>query len=221
MAGHSQWSNIKFRKEKQDAKKNKIFTKFSREIYLYAKGDPDPKSNPSLRNAILQAKSNEVPNHVIDKSIRKAIDRGQQGEEVIYECVQGNYAFIVIANTDNKTRTSAEVKEVLKKNNASIGKCSYLFEQVYMIKIPVSEIEDSVLSICTKLEEQEDSYLLFFSREDASMAYDLLRELLIFAKFIFRPVDLMEMNAEGENIINELEELDDVYQVFSNISEVF
>jgi transcriptional/translational regulatory protein YebC/TACO1 len=217
MAGHSQWNNIKFRKAKQDAQKSKVFTKFSKEIYLYAKSDSNPNTNPSLKNIISQARASEVPTHIIEKAIKKACEKEQEGFECTYECIQGNNAFIVRAITNNKARTAAEVKEILRDHSARIGKCQYLFDQVYLIKTPVHDLNEEVLSLCQRIEEQEKSYYLFFNQENASEVYSILKNVLIFAKPIFIPYSIVESNDEGECLLNALEELQDVYQVFSNL----
>lgn len=216
MAGHSQWNNIKFRKAKQDAQKSKIFSKFSKEIYLYAKNDPDPKTNPSLRNIINQAKDSEVPNHIVEKAIKKASEKGQEGSEVIYEAIQGNYAFIILAITNNKARTAAEVREILRNHNASIGKCQYLFESLYLIQTPPHELSDRIIELCERMEEQYGNYYLFFAQNNASEAYAILKDILLTAKLIFVPSNVIESAKESENLLNDLEELEDIYQVFCN-----
>lgn len=217
MAGHSQWNNIKFRKARQDAQKSKIFTKFYKEIFFFAKYDPNPESNPSLRNSILQAKSNEMPNSIIEKAIRKAHEKNQVGQEVVYECIQGQNAFIILAITNNRTRTAAEIKEVLRNHHAVISKCQYMFEKMYMIKIPSTKFYDEVLSLCKKIEQNQEFYYLFFDYNDASKAYSIMKDFLIFAKVVFIPLEVIEPTVNSEALLEELEILEDVYEVHCNI----
>ena len=114
MAGHSQFKNIMYRKGAQDAKRAKIFAKLAREITVAAKsGLPDPKQNPRLRNAILNARNENMPNDKIKKAILKASsnDASDNYNEIRYEGFGNNGISIIIeALTDNKNRTASEVR---------------------------------------------------------------------------------------------------------------
>ena len=137
MAGHSQFKNIMHRKGAQDAKRAKIFAKLAREITVAAKsGLPDPKQNPRLRNAILNARNENMPNDKIKKAILKASsnDASNNYNEIRYEGFGNNGISIIIeALTDNKNRTASEVRAILTKNGGNLGETgsvAFNFKQV-------------------------------------------------------------------------------------------
>lgn len=125
MSGHSKFSNIKHKKERSDAAKGKIFTKLGRELAVAVKfGGPDPNANITLKNVVLKAKANNMPNDSIERSIKKA--SGDLGainyDNVTYEGYGPNgVAIIVEALTDNRTRTAANVRNAFSKGGGSIG----------------------------------------------------------------------------------------------------
>ena len=215
MAGHSQWNNIKFRKLRQDAQKTKVFSRFSKDIFFYAKQDSDPKTNPSLRNCISQARLNKVPNSIIEKAIKKAIQKENYGFETNYECLRGNVAFIVNAVTNNKTRTAAEIREVLKDHNAMISNCNYMFEKMYLIKVK-GDIDDEAIFLCERFENIDQDSYLFINPKNASKAYSLLKDILLSSKFIFVPLTTVENTLDSDRLLDDLESLDDIYEVFCN-----
>ena len=110
MSGHSKFANIKHKKEKNDAKKGKIFTVIGREIVMAVKaGGPDPNNNSKLRDVIAKAKANNMPNDTIDRGIKKAAgaDSADSYEHATYEGYGPNgVAIIVETLTDNKNRTA-------------------------------------------------------------------------------------------------------------------
>ena len=137
MAGHSQFKNIMHRKGAQDAKRAKVFAKLAREITVAAKsGLPDPKQNPRLRNAILNARNENMPNDKIKKAILKASsnDASNNYSEIRYEGFGNNGISIIIeALTDNKNRTASEVRAILTKNGGNLGETgsvAFNFKQV-------------------------------------------------------------------------------------------
>lgn len=119
MSGHSKFANIKHKKEKNDAKKGKIFTIIGREIAVAVKeGGADPENNSKLRDVIAKAKANNMPNDTIDRGIKKAAGDGDgvNYEEVTYEGYGPNgIAIIVKALTDNKNRTASNVRNAFTK----------------------------------------------------------------------------------------------------------
>ena len=125
MSGHSKFSNIKHKKEKNDAAKGKIFTRIGREIAVAVKeGGPDPASNSKLRDVIAKAKSNNMPNDTIDRSIKKAAgdDASINYTQATYEGYGPNgIAIIVECLTDNKNRTASNVRNAFTKGGGSIG----------------------------------------------------------------------------------------------------
>ena len=168
MAGHSKFANIKHKKEKNDAAKGKIFTMLGREIAVAVKtGGPDPANNGKLREVISKAKSNNMPNDTIERSIKKAsgdLDNVNY-ESVTYEGYGPNgVAIIVEALTDNRNRTSANVRNAFTKGNGNMGTTgcvSFMFDKKGVILIEKNEInidEDELMMIL--LEEGAEDFLL-------------------------------------------------------------
>ena len=141
MSGHSKWANIKHKKEKTDAQKAKVFTKIGKEITIAVKeGGGDPNSNSKLRDLILKAKSNNVPNDNIERTIKKALgSTGENYEEVVYEGYgPAGIAVIVEATTDNRNRTAGNVRAYFSKYHGNMGQTgcvSYLFTEKGVIII--------------------------------------------------------------------------------------
>ncbi len=136
MSGHSKWSNIKHKKGKADAERGKIFTKIGREIAMAVKeGGSDPNTNGKLRDIIAKAKSSNMPNDNITRSIKKA--SGELGdviyEEIVYEGYgPGGVAFILDAITDNRNRTAGDVRSYFSKCNGALGtngSVAYMFDK--------------------------------------------------------------------------------------------
>ena len=125
MSGHSKFSNIKHKKEKNDAAKGKIFTRFGREIAVAVKeGGPDPNNNSKLATLIAKAKANNMPNDTIDRSIKKAAGEGNTAQYVraTYEGYgPKGTAIIVETLTDNKNRTASNVRNAFTKGQGSVG----------------------------------------------------------------------------------------------------
>ena len=147
MSGHSKWANIKHKKEKTDAQKAKIFTKIGKEITIAVKaGGGDPNTNSKLRDLILKAKSNYVPNDNIERTIKKALGAsGESYEEIVYEGYgPAGIAVIVETTTDNRNRTAGNVRSYFSKYHGNMGQTgcvSYLFTDKGLIVIS-NEDED-------------------------------------------------------------------------------
>ena len=147
MAGHSKWANIKHRKERQDAKKGKIFTKIIRELTVAARqGGGVPADNPRLRLAVDKALTANMTRDTIDRAIARGVGagEGENVEELTYEgYAPSGVAIIVEAMTDNRNRTAAEVRHAFNKcggNLGTDGSVAYLFERKGQILVP-KEIE--------------------------------------------------------------------------------
>ena len=136
MSGHSKWATIKRKKEKTDANRGKIFTKIGRELAIAVReGGPDPANNAKLRDVIAKAKSANLPNENIQRSIKKAAgeDSSVQYEEILYEgYAPGGIAVIVEALTDNRNRTAGEMRHTFDKLGGSLGSTGcvgYMFDR--------------------------------------------------------------------------------------------
>jgi YebC/PmpR family DNA-binding regulatory protein len=195
MAGHSKWANIKRRKEAQDAKKAKIFSRYVKEISVAVKeGGPDPESNSRLRMALQNAKGVNMPKENIERAIKKASSDGSQLENVHFEgYAQDGVAVFVECLTDNRNRTVSSIRAIFNKYGGSLGKngsISYLFDQKGIFTIPRKEDMD--------LEELELE-LIDAGAEDLEIEEDFLT--VTTAKEDFGPVQkkLEELNIEPEN----------------------
>ena len=150
MSGHSKWANIKHKKEKTDAQRAKVFTKIGKEIAVAVKeGGPNPVSNSKLRDIIAKAKSNNVPNDNIERIIKKASNEDANYEVIYYEGYgPSGIAVIVEATTDNRNRTSAEVRHYFDKfggNMGAIGCVSFMFSDKGVILIESEDIDEDVM----------------------------------------------------------------------------
>ena len=142
MAGHSKFANIRHKKEKNDAARGRIFTRLGREIAVSVKiGGPDPDSNVRLREAIAKAKSENMPNDTIERSIKKAAGdlNAVNYEPVTYEGYgPKGVAVIVKVLTDNRNRTAGNVRSAFTKGNGNMGTpgcVSFLFDQKGLIMV--------------------------------------------------------------------------------------
>ena len=155
MSGHSKWATIKHKKAATDAKRGAAFTKVIREITAIAKqGGGDPETNPALRSVIDRARSINMPSNNIENAIKKGTGElpGVVYEEVFFDAYgPGGVAMLVKGLTDNKNRTTAEIRNILSKksgNLASPGSTSFMFAKKGFISIEKSKIsEDDLMNI--------------------------------------------------------------------------
>ena len=151
MSGHSKWKNIMHKKEKTDAQKAKVFTKIGKEIAVAVKeGGADPVSNSKLRDLIIKAKANNVPNDNIDRIIKKAAGGdGANYDEIVYEGYGiGGVAVIVETLTDNRNRTASEMRHYFDKfgGNLGTGGCvSFMFDTKGVIVVEAEDIDEDKL----------------------------------------------------------------------------
>ena len=234
MAGHSQFANIKHRKGAQDAKKAKRFTKILREISVAAKtGNPDPEFNPRLRNAMIEARVNNMPKDRIDAAIKKVGSAvgGDNFEEIRYEgYAAGGIPIIVEALTDNRNRTASEVRSIFTKNGGSLGETnsvSFMFDHVGLIRfdIKISDFdkifETAIEAGAEDIEALEDCYLIFCSVENLGIVRDKLSKIFgdpQSAKLEWKaknPIIISDSEQEQKllKMIDALEDCDDVQNV--------
>ena len=236
MAGHSKWANIKHRKGAQDAKRGKIFTKIIREISVAAKtGGGDPANNPSLRSVIDKALGANMKRDTIENTIKKATGamEGINYEEVRYEGYgPGGTAIMIDCLTDNRNRTVGEVRHALTKAGGNLGtdgSVSYMFNKVGIVSYPNTVDEDALMEIA--MEAGADDII---SHDDGSVdvmtspeEYFAVKEVMTVAGF---EPENSEVTMDAENkteldakaaekmlrLIDVLEDLDDVQDVYSN-----
>ncbi len=238
MSGHSKWNNIKGRKEKSDAQRGKIFTKIGREIAVAVKiGGADPATNSRLYDTIQKARQNNMPNDNIQRSVKKASGElsGVSYEEVIYEGYgAGGSAVIVACLTDNKNRTAGDVRHIFDKFGAGLGQTNsvaYLFERKGVIVIDKSEniTEDELMEKALEcgasdFEPFDDCYEIYAESTDFHKVKTELEKLNI--NFISSSIDMvakLKIDLDEENmekyqrLIDNLEDLDDVQNTYSNV----
>ena len=238
MSGHSKWHNIQAKKGKADAARGKIFTKLGRELLIAVKqGGPDPAGNSKLKDVIAKAKAANMPNDTINNAIKKAVGAGnnENYEEIVYEGYGTNgVAVIVECNTDNKNRTAADVRHVFSKAGGNLGTTgcvSYLFNKKGVIVIEkenckMDEDELMMLTIESGAEDfssEEEVYEITTTPEDFSkVREDLEKNELVFlqAEVQMVPTTYVALDdASGEKmqrLIDNLEDLDDVMNVYHN-----
>jgi len=233
MSGHSKWSTIKRKKGANDAKRGKLFAKLIRGIEVAARnGGTDPNNNASLYQAISKAKSNSVPNDNIERALKRLSgdSDGQQFIEVQYEGYGPHgVAILVECLTDNKNRTSSDIKAAFNKNNGSTGSpgsVNYLFNRKAVFQF--DESSDNIINLaidnnCLEMVEINNSLNLEFDPTDFKKIDEL------FKKNNFNPtnseiayipensvmLDLSMFKAVSK-LIETLEDLDDVQNVYSN-----
>lgn len=239
MAGHSQFANIKHRKGAQDAKRAKIFTKLIREITVAAKtGQPDINFNPRLRNAIIEARSHNLPKDRIDTAINKVISgsEGENFEEIRYEGYGPNgIAIVVEALTDNRNRTASEVRSIFTKSGGALGETGsvgFMFDRVGLIKFEAKVAsEEQMFEIAleagaSEVESDEEIHVIITQVEDFASVRDNLIEKFgdpVSAKLDFKAKSLTEISDLEQaqkllKMVDALEDLDDVQAVTGNYS---
>ena len=242
MSGHSKFSNIKHKKEKNDAAKGKIFTIIGREIAVAVKeGGPDPDNNSKLRDVIAKAKANNMPNDTINRGIKKAAgDIGSVNyESVTYEGYGPNgSAIIVKALTDNKNRTAANVRNAFTKGNGNIGTkgcVSFMFDEKGQILIDREEYEtdpDELMMLvldagADDFIEEEDSYEVITDPDAFAAVRDALEEAgvpMASAEVTMLPQTYVKLTDEQDiyhmnKLLDLLDEDDDVQEVYHNWEE--
>ena len=237
MAGHSKWANIQHRKNAQDAKRGKIFTKVIREISIAARsGGGDPATNPRLRAAIDKALAANMTRDVIDRNIKKATGEleGVTYEEIRYEgYAPGGVAVIVECMTDNRQRTVADVRHAFAKfggNLGTDGSVSYLFKKLGVLSFAPGAPEEKITEVA--IDSGADDVVVH--ADDGSIevltapeSYESVRAAM--EKASVKP-DESEITMRADNdialtgetaqsvakLLDWLEDLDDVQNVYSN-----
>lgn len=234
MAGHSKWANIQHRKNAQDAKRGKIFTKLIREITVAAKQGGDPSANPRLRLAIDKALGANMTRDTVDRAVKRgsgAMD-GDNYEEVRYEGYgPGGVAVMVDCLTDNRNRTVGEVRHAFSKAGGNLGtdgSVSYMFTPRGVISFAEVD-EDAIMEAA--LEAGADDVLTY---DDGSTevltspdAFEDVKNAMVAAGLAFieaeitqYPATRSEVDAEAApkllKMIDMLEDLDDVQNVYHN-----
>ena len=247
MSGHSKFANIKHKKEKNDAKKGKIFTVIGRELVMAVKaGGPDPNNNSKLRDVIAKAKANNMPNDTIERGIKKAAGDADSVnyEQITYEGYgPSGVAIIVDTLTDNKNRTASNVRNAFTKGQGSIGTqgcVSFMFDQKGQIIIDKEELEDECGEMdadelmMTALDagaedfnEEEDSFEIITAPDDFSAVREALEKAgipFVEAQIAMIPQTYVELTDDQaikdlHRTLDLLDDDDDVTDVWTNWDE--
>jgi YebC/PmpR family DNA-binding regulatory protein len=238
VSGHSKWSSIKHKKGAADAKRGKLFSKLSRAIIVAAKeGGPDPAGNLALQNAIEKARSYSMPKDNIERAIARgsgADSDAQAFETVIYEGYgPSGVAVIVEALTDNRNRTASDIRHAFEKNDGNLGgsgAVTWLFERRAVVLVSADGVDEDELTLAAAEGGADDVSRDGSSFEIVSAPENLtsVREALEQAGFMVENAELtmvpkttVEVADQADakkvlRLIDQLEESDDVQDVFSN-----
>ncbi|WEG12016.1 YebC/PmpR family DNA-binding transcriptional regulator [Pullulanibacillus sp. KACC 23026] len=231
------WNNIKEKKANKDANTSRIYAKFGIEIYVAAKqGEPDPESNQALRFVIERAKTYNVPRHIIDKAIDKA--KGGSDEnyaELRYEGFGPSGSMVIVdALTNNVNRTASDVRAAFSKNGGNLGvtgSVNYMFDETAVIGFE-GKTADDVLELLMEADldardilEEEDSVIVYAEPDQFHAVQEALKSAGI-TEFTVAEITMLPQNevtlsgdtlTQFEKLIDTLEDLDDVQQVYHNV----
>jgi YebC/PmpR family DNA-binding regulatory protein len=238
MSGHSKWSNIKHKKEKTDAQKAKVFTKIGKEITIAVKeGGADPVSNSKLRDVIAKAKTNNVPNDNIERTIKKAAGAENVNyEEITYEGYgPSGVAVIVETTTDNRNRTAGNVRAYFSKYHGNLGQSGcvgFMFDDrgLIIISNEDGDIDEDKLMECaleagaSDFSADEDLFEIYTEPDDVyavSEAVEAAGYKIESAEKTKIPQTTVELTNEDDIkfmglLIEKLEDDDDVMNVYHN-----
>ena len=238
MAGHSHWAGIKYKKERADKQRSKIFSKISREITVAAKlGDKDPDMNPRLRSAIQLAKLANMPK----ENVERAISKSEANQNINYDSQRyegmgpGKISIIVETLTDNKNRTASNIRTIFQKHGGNLGTtgvASHNFKQLGIIRIEKKTISDeSILEIAIEAGAEEcisneNFHEIFCSKEQfykVKTAIEKKVDNFIHSGIEWYPLNQLDLKEDqyksAVNLLESLEEDDDVQNVYSNLKE--
>ena len=237
MSGHSKWSTIKRKKGAIDAERSKVFQKLAKELYVAAKsGDADPANNAALRMVVEKAKSENMPKANIESAINKAHSKNNEEnyEAIRYEGYgPGGIAIMIDCLTDNKNRTASFVRSTLTKRGGNLGtdgSVSYLFKRKGLIILDKKYDEDKLMEDVLGLDVddflvEEDGYEIYTAPENFISVKDALDSLgytdTLVSEVSFIPDNYIELDEEMKEkaltLIEQLEDIDDVQNVYHNL----
>lgn len=231
------WNNIKEKKASKDANTSRIYAKFGKEIYVAAKqGEPDPESNRALKVVLERAKTYSVPRAIIDRAIEKAKGGSEESyDELRYEGFGPNGSMIIVdALTNNVNRTAPEVRAAFNKNGGNMGvsgSVAYMFDATAVIGVE-GKTADEVLEIMMEADVdvrdilEEDNSVIVYAEPDQFHAVQEAFKTAGITDFTVAELTMLAQNeieipedaqAQFEKLIDALEDLDDVQQVYHNV----
>jgi YebC/PmpR family DNA-binding regulatory protein len=237
MSGHNRWSKIKHKKGASDAKKSKLWTKVIKEITISARSGGDPAGNPRLRAAIDKGRSVNMPNDTIDRAIKKGTGElgGVNYEEFSFEAYgPGGTAILMEIMTDNRNRTTGEIRSLLTKNNGNLGSSgsvAYLFKKLGVVAYDKSAVsEDKVTEAAIELgaddvRTEDDAITVITEPKEFERIRDGLKTAGLpdpaSAEVTMIPQNKVHLTGrEAEvalKLLDALEDNDDVQNVYSNL----
>lgn len=237
MSGHSKWHNIQAKKGKTDAARGAIFNKLGREIAVAAKGNPNPDTNSKLADAIAKAKAANMPNDTIKRSIARAA--GEMGDKEYKELTYEGYgvggsAVIITTLTDNVNRTAGDVSSTMSKCGGQMGKpgcVSYMFDEKGYLAVERTPAldDDTMMEYCLEAgaddyTAEDDAYEVYCAPENFSAVRSYLegKGVNFFEAAVKKiPQNYISLDAEKQatfvKMLDKLNELDDVQEVFHNV----
>ncbi len=241
MSGHSKWANIKHKKAKSDEKRGREFTKVAKEIAIAVRmgGGPDPDSNSRLKLAIQKAKAINMPNDNINRSIKKGSGElgGEAMEEFFYEgYAPGGVAIMLKIATDNRNRTSADIRHLFSKYGGNMGEngcVSWMFEHVGLITLNKESVtldaDEFMLSMvecgADDVRENDENYEVITPMDQLMQVVEQVEKIAPIeeADLAMIPKNMMEVTDKDLaekvlKLIDVLEDHDDVENVYSNLS---
>lgn len=236
MAGHSKWANIRHKKEKEDAKRGKIFTKLARQITVAAReGGGDPSSNFRLRLAIDNARAENMPNDNIERAIKRGTGELESAsyEEFVYEGYgPGGVAILLEVMTDNRNRTASDVRHLFSRNGGNLGETgcvAWMFETKGRVQVAANGVDEEELMLAAIEAGAEDVEQVdgLFHITTAPETLHAVQTSLVEAGYNVAeasldriPTTTVEVNSEDGKrliaLIDALEDHDDIQQVFAN-----
>jgi YebC/PmpR family DNA-binding regulatory protein len=236
MSGHSKWATIKHQKGAKDAKRGKLFARLIRAVEVAARsGGSNPDGNPTLADAIQKAKDNSVPNDTIERAVKRGAGEleGQQLDLVTYEAyAPGGVAILVEALTDNRNRTTADVRHVVTRGGGSLadaGSVAYLFNRKGQLVVPADGVdEDRVMEVALEagaedVEAGQDGFTVTTAPGDlraVRAAFDQAGIAYESAEVTMVPTVSVPLECETAvrvlRLLDALEDLDDVQDVYAN-----
>ncbi|WP_338752740.1 YebC/PmpR family DNA-binding transcriptional regulator [Bacillus sp. FJAT-52991] len=231
------WNNIKEKKASKDANTSRIYAKFGREIYVAAKqGEPDPESNRALKVVLERAKTYSVPRAIIDRAIEKAKGGSEENfDELRYEGFGPNGSMVIVdALTNNVNRTASEVRAAFGKNGGNMGvsgSVAYMFDATAVIGVE-GKTADEVLELLMEADvdardilEEEESVIVYAEPDQFHAVQEAFKQAGI-TEFTVAELTMLAQNdiqlpeeaqAQFEKMIDVLEDLEDVQQVYHNV----
>jgi YebC/PmpR family DNA-binding regulatory protein len=236
MAGHSKWANIQHRKNRQDEKRGKVFTRIVKEITVAAKlGGADPSSNPRLRLAMEKASDANMSKDKVQNAIQKGVGglEGVSYEEIRYEGYGiGGAAVIVDVMTDNRTRTVAEVRHAFSKHGGNLGtdgSVAFMFKHCGQFVFAPGTSEDAVMEVAIEAgaedvaSDDDGSIEVICAPADFAQVKSALEKAGLkaeVAEITMKPLNDTELAGEDaqkmQKLLDAIENLDDVQEVFTN-----